>query len=147
LLSVFYIIESVIDLVIFPDRLQLLCYSLLQKEVGMSKRSLRIIPGTALGKWSVILIITMPLLFVIGSSFTNTLYESIPAGNTILADIAARPLLALTMLVGMAAGVVAFILGLTSIIKNKERALLVYFSTLIGGLLILYLIGEVVFPH
>jgi hypothetical protein len=130
-----------------PDRLQLLSYSLLTKEVGMSKQSGRFMPRAALGKWSIGLIIAMPLLFTIGSSFTNTIYDSVPAGKTILADINARPFLALFMLTGMAAGVAAFIAGLTSIIKHKERTLLVYISTLIGGLLILYLIGELIFPH
>jgi hypothetical protein len=89
----------------------------------------------------------MPILFVIGSSFSNTLYESVPAGRTILADVAARPYLALTMLAGMATGISAFIIGLLAILKQKENAILVYVSTLIGGLLILYLIGEVAFPH
>ena len=113
----------------------------------MSKLSVRLLPGTTLGKWSIGLIMAMPLLFITGSSFTNTLYDSVPAGNTILSDINARPFLALTMLAGMAAGVAASTAGLTSIIKHNERALLVYISTLIGGLLILYLIGELIFPH
>jgi hypothetical protein len=64
-----------------------------------------------------------------------------------LADIAARPALALTMLAGMVAGISAFIIGLLAIIKQKETALLVYVSTLIGALLTLFLAGEIVFPH
>ena len=113
----------------------------------MTKRRWRILPATALGRWSVVLIVAMPLLFVVGSSFTDTLYESVPAGGTIPADIAARPALALTMLAGMAAGVSAFITGLLAIVWQKEHALLVYASSVIGALFLLYLIGEVVFPH
>lgn len=104
-------------------------------------------PGTPLGKWSVGLIIAMPLLFAIGSSFTNSLYQSVPAGETILADIAARPALALTMLAGMAAGIAALVTGLLAIIRQRERALLVYLSTLLGALFALYLAGELAFPH
>jgi len=104
-------------------------------------------PKTILGKWSLGLIITMPILFFIGTSFTNSLYKSVPAGDTILADIASRPALALTMLAGFASGISAFITGLIAIIKQKERALLVYLSTLMGALLILFLIAEISFPH
>jgi len=113
----------------------------------MTNQSRLVLPKTILGKWSVVLIIVMPILFVIGTSLTNTLYESIPADGTILSDIAARPALALTMLTGMAAGISAFITGLLSIIREKRKALLVYISTAIGALLILFLAGEILFPH
>ena len=113
----------------------------------MPRQSWKITPKTILGKWSIGLIIVMPILFIIGSSFTDLLYKSVPAGETIWADIAARPALALTMLAGMGAGIAAFITGLLAIVRQKERALLVYASTAIGALLILFLIGEVVSPH
>jgi hypothetical protein len=108
---------------------------------------INLIPKTKLGKWSFGLIAVMPALFFIGTSFTNSLYKSVLAGSTILKDIAGRPVLALTMLMGMVAGISAFLVGLTAIIRQKERALLVYIATLIGMLLILFLIGEVLFPH
>ena len=104
-------------------------------------------PKTVLGKWSIVLIVVMPLLFIIGMSLTNTLYESVPSGDTILQDISGRPALALTMLSGMASGISAFILGLVAIVRQKERVFLVYVSTTIGALLILFLLGEVIFPH
>jgi len=104
-------------------------------------------PKTSLGKWSVGLIIVMPLLFVLGKSFMNMLYQSVPSGDTILADIAMRPALALSMLAGMACGIASFITGLLAILTKKDKAVFVYLSTLIGGLLVLFLIGEVLFPH
>jgi len=113
----------------------------------MKKGSWRILPVTSLGKWSVGLILAMPLLFIIGTSFTDTLYQSVPAGGTILADIAARPALALTMLAGMAAGISAFITGLLAVTRQRENALLVYAAGLIGAWLILFIAGEVLFPH
>jgi hypothetical protein len=112
----------------------------------MARRLWKITPVTTLGWWSVGLIVAMPILFAIGSSFTNSLYKSVPSGNTILADIAARPALALTMLAGMGAGISAFIMGLIAIIWQKEHALLVYISSVIGALLIVFLAGEFVFP-
>ena len=92
-------------------------------------------------------IVVMPILFVIGSSFAGSLYESVQAGQTILADITARPFLALTMLAGMVVGISGFVTGILAIVKQKENALLVYISTVIGGLLMLYLIAELAFPH
>jgi hypothetical protein len=113
----------------------------------MTKQSWRILPKSALGKWSVGLIVAMPLLFFIGSSFTNSLYKAVPSGDTILADLVARPALALTMLAGMAAGISAFITGLLALIRQKDHALLVFVSSTIGGLLVVFLAGEFLFPH
>ena len=113
----------------------------------MAKSSLRIMPATTAGNWSVGAAIVMPLLFILGGSFTNSLYSSVPAGDTILADIAARPALALMMLAGMGAGILALIAGIVAIIRQKERAVLVYISSLIGVLLMLFLAGEILFPH
>lgn len=105
------------------------------------------VPNTKLGKWAVGFIVAMPILFYIGSSFTDTLYESVPAGDTILEDIIKRPALALTMLAGMACGVSTFVFGMAAIIRKKERALLVYTATLLGMFFILFLIAEILFPH
>jgi hypothetical protein len=113
----------------------------------MTKRIWRIAPKTIPGKWSVGLILAMPVLFFIGALFTGWIYRSVPAGETLLADLAARPALALTMLAGMAAGISAFILGFLGIVRQKENALLVYASTVIGALLLIFLIGEILFPH
>jgi hypothetical protein len=113
----------------------------------MAIQSLKIFPITPLGKWSLGLIVAMPILFIIGISFANSIYESIPAGDTILADIAARPALALSMLAGMAAGISAFITGLLAIIRRKDYSLLVFVSSTIGALLVLFLAGEILFPH
>lgn len=103
-------------------------------------------PKTSLGKWSLGLLIAMPLLLFIGTSLANSMYQSVPAGGTILADIASRPALALTALAGMLAGVFAFITGLIAILKQKERAILAYIATVIGGLLTIFIIGEFLSP-
>jgi len=107
---------------------------------------IKIIPKTILGKWSVVLIVVMPAFFYIGMSFVD-FYSSIPAGRTILQDVVGRPGVALPMLAGFASGIIAFITGLAAIIKNRERAILVFVSTIIGALLILYLAGEIISPH
>jgi hypothetical protein len=103
-------------------------------------------PKTSLGKWSLGLLIAMPLLIFIGTSFANTLYKSVHAGGTILADIVSRPALSLMALAGMACGVSAFITGLIAIIKQKERAILAYIVTVIGGILTIFIIAEFLSP-
>ena len=77
-------------------------------------------PRTNLGKWSVGLVPAMVLLYFLGFSLTNTLYDGVPAGGTIFADILNRPALALSMLAGFGAGISAFIVGLIGIIKRKR---------------------------
>ena len=113
----------------------------------MNKQPFRFMPATPIGMWTVWLVIAMFLLFFIGTSTTNTLYASVPSGNTILEDIGARPLLALSMLAGMLAGASGFVTGLLAIFQKKERTVLVYAATLIGGFIIIFLIGEMLFPH
>ena len=113
----------------------------------MPKQSWNIMAKTSLGYWSVGLIILMPLLFTLGFLFAKYSYQSIPAGGTILEDIFARPALALSMLSGMLAGISASITGLIAIIRHRERALLVYVSSALGMLLVIYLAMEFAFPH
>jgi hypothetical protein len=112
----------------------------------MTKRTLKIMPKTQLGWWSIGLILAMLILFIAGTSLSSSMYQSLPAGDTVLEDIIARPALALTMLFGMLAGISALITGLLSIIKQKESALLVYLSSLIGALVLIFIIGMLIFP-
>jgi len=51
------------------------------------KVRISVLPKTKLGQWSLGLAAAMPVLLLIGMSFTNLLYESVPAGSTILEDI------------------------------------------------------------
>jgi len=89
----------------------------------------------------------MVVLFFLGSLSTNLLYQSVPAGSTIAEDMVGRPVLALMMLAGLVAGVAAFSTGLIALIRQKERAPLVYVATIIGLLLMLLLSGEMLFLH
>ncbi|MBD3253368.1 hypothetical protein GF386_06550 [Candidatus Pacearchaeota archaeon] len=103
-------------------------------------------PKSFLGKLSVVLIIVMPILFYIGMSFVN-FYESVPAGKTIPHDIIVRPGIALPMLVGFISGITAFFIGIISIIRKKDHSILVFLSTSIGFLTLLWCLIEVLFPH
>jgi len=44
-------------------------------------------------------------------------------------------------------GVVGFILGTVSMIKNKDRALLTLLSIIVGLLVVLWIAAEILFPH
>ena len=102
-------------------------------------------PKTNLGKWSVVLIPLMVILFFIGTSLAGTIYDSVSAGDNLFEDIVSRPLLAISMLLGFGAGIAAFVIGLISLIKQKERAILVFISTLIVAVLTFYVIAELLF--
>jgi len=103
-------------------------------------RKLKLSPKTKLGRWSVGLIAAFFILFAIfqllvgsgqqgGETFSDNLLLSIPA------------LLMATM------GIAAFVTGIIAIIKHKERSILVFISSLIGFLVLDFVLGEIFFPH
>ncbi len=104
-------------------------------------------PKTKLGKWAIGLILTMLMLFFIGTSFTNSLYTSVPSSNSIFEDMIRRPALVFPLLTAMLSGVAAFVTGIIAVAKDKERAPLVYIALIIGACVILFLAGESLFPH
>jgi cytochrome bd-type quinol oxidase subunit 2 len=98
-------------------------------------------PATSLGRWSVALVIAMFVLFVVafgvvifghqtgGETFTDNLYISIPMSGAVFAGIA------------------SFITGLIAILKQKERSVTALISTGIGLCLLIFILGEFLFPH
>jgi hypothetical protein len=103
-------------------------------------------PKSHLGKWSIGLIVAMPVFFYIGMSFVD-FYSSIPAGRTIPHDIIARPGIALPMLAGFISGLTAFFTGIIGIIRKKDRSILVFLSTVMGFFVLLWCLAEILFPH
>lgn len=96
-------------------------------------------PKTKLGKWSVWCLGLLILFFIIvqiiigsgqrgGDTFFDNLYISIPVA-----------LFALS-------GIFAFVFGLSSIIKNKERSPLVFIATIFGLLILAFIAGEFIGP-
>lgn len=107
---------------------------------------MRLFPKTKIGFLSVGLIAAMFLFFYLGT-YLVSVYESVSAGETILRDIYRRPGVAISMLFGFAAGIAACVVGLSGIVFYKERSLLVYISTVIGTLLVFFLVGEFLFSR
>lgn len=104
------------------------------------------IPKTILGKYSVGLIIVMPICFYVGTSFVS-FYSGVPAGETILQDVITRPGVAISMLTGFISGIVAFPIGLISITRKKDHSVLVFLSTIMGFLVLIWCLAEILFPH
>lgn len=103
-------------------------------------------PKSNLGKLSLALIALMPIFICIGMSFTG-FYKSVPAGKTILQDIFVRPGIALSMLAGFVSGIAAFFCGVFGIIREKDYSVLVFISTILGFLVLLWVFAEILFPH
>ena len=107
---------------------------------------LNFLPKSYLGKWSVGLIVAMPIFLYAGMSFV-VFYESVPSGKTIPEDIIMRPGVALPMLAGFISGIAAFFTGIIGIVKRKDRSVIVFLSTAVGFLMLLWCLAEFIFPH
>jgi type II secretory pathway component PulF len=97
-------------------------------------------PKTAPGKWSVWLIVAFIVLFV---SFILFVASGQRGGQEFFDNL----LLAIPGLLAGIAGVVSFFTGLVSVIGFRERSILVYPAMLIGLLVLLFVVGEISFPH
>ena len=106
----------------------------------------QLIPSSPLGKWSVGFIVMVPLLTALGTAFVQA-YQTVPAGDTILEDLLTRPGVALPMLTAFASGIVALLCGLFAIFKKKDHSILTLLATLLGFLILLWVLAEVLFPH
>lgn len=103
---------------------------------------MKILPVTKLGKWSLILLVGFFLLFIFttvvivglfhqegGNSFTDNLFISIP------------------MFSAFGCAIAAFVAGVVSVWKYKERSLLVFVPIGLGLIITLFIIGELTTPH
>ena len=99
------------------------------------------IPRTKFGRWSVGFTVVFILLFAIGNLVVSV--RGPRAGQAFLSD----PLLSIPMLGSGASAIMAFFLGFVSIIRRKERSVLVFMATVIGFLILFFVSGEVLVPH
>jgi hypothetical protein len=97
-------------------------------------------PNTALGKWSIILIVVSFIFFILLFSFIASGQRG---GDTFFS----RPALAVPMLLAGISAACAFFTGITCVIRNRERAIFVYISTIIGFFVLLFGFAEIIFPH
>ena len=97
-------------------------------------------PKTLLGKWSVLFIILFLLLFVV---FQILVLSGQRGGDTFFSNMTLT-IPALSMAIS---GIASFSTGVISIVKDREKSLLVFIATVIGLLVLLFCTGEILFPH
>lgn len=100
------------------------------------------LPKTKLGKWAVWLIIAFFIIVAFVNLFV-TFYLGIHGGETFFD----APAISIPIAIAWLCGIGAFVLGLMSILKNREHSVLVYIVTIIGLLLVVFFIIEIGFPH
>lgn len=82
------------------------------------------------GKWAAILTLLFIALMAIKLSALTMLIR-LPLPTPVLAVI----------------GVIGFLLGIISIVKNKDRSILTLLAILLGLLIVLWTTAEIIFPH
>lgn len=85
-----------------------------------------LLPKTRLGKQSIIFTIASWILFVVGSVMPSE------TGYSGFESIIQNPLQAIITVLIFAVSIMAFIVGLISIIKKQERSILVFLAILSG---------------
>ncbi|MHB1485681.1 MAG: hypothetical protein ACYCYI_13630 [Saccharofermentanales bacterium] len=96
------------------------------------------LPKTNFGKWSVIITIAGWILFVVGS-----LIPSKP-DYTGFDIITQNPMQSIITLLLLAAGLLAVIMGLISVIRKQERSILVFLAILSGLYNIFGFVGVII---
>ncbi len=101
-----------------------------------------ILPKSPLGWWSVGLAATFFLLRLLFQTFfagggRNPSPNPVPPSPVILPAVVA----------GYVSGIAAFVTGLISITKSKERSILVFLLVAVGFFVLIFLLGEFLFPH
>jgi hypothetical protein len=99
------------------------------------------LPTTTLGKWTIGLIISLFVFFLLSVAIVNLGHQT--GGETVTAN----NYIAIPMLIAVISGVSAFITGIIAILKYKERSLLVFIATFIGLNILVFLLGEFLSPH
>ena len=97
-------------------------------------------PRTFLGNWSVRLFVFSLLFFIL---FYALVASGQRGGDTFFSNL----VLAIPMLIAAILAVSSFFTGIIGIIRNKERAIFVYISTVIGFFVLLFGLAEIIFPH
>lgn len=97
-------------------------------------------PKTPLGAWSVGLLAAAALLFAAAQGLVASGQRG---GETFTDNLALSiPLLLMTV-----CAVLAFLMGIVGIVRSKERSVFVFLATLIGLVVLVFMIGELLGPE
>lgn len=101
---------------------------------------IRLMPKTNLGRWSIWLIIGF---FVFLGLFYLAVALGQRGGETFFSNL----ILTIPILLAGVSGILSFFTGITSIVKSKERSVLVFLATVLGLFVLFFVMGEILFPH
>jgi hypothetical protein len=101
-----------------------------------------ILPKTSMGRWSVGLAAVFFLLYALLQTFYASVHHN-PAPN----PGPPSPFIPIVVVAEYISGIVPFITSLISIIKSKERSILVFLVVAAGLFVLIFLIGEILFEH
>ena len=90
-------------------------------------------PKTKLGRWAGVLMAVFLVFFI-----------ALILGRNLLRILPGTPLILIVGICAMIAGIAAFVCGVVSLIKFKDRSFVVILATIFGSIAILIIIMEVV---
>jgi len=91
-------------------------------------------------EWSTGLIIVFFLFFAV---FLILVASGQRGGDTFFSNLA----LTIPMLLAGVSGISALVTGIIGIVKSRERSVLVFLATAIGLFVLIFSLGEILFPH
>ena len=97
-------------------------------------------PRTIMGKWSIGLIIAFFLFFAV---FLILIALGQRGGDTFFSNLT----LTIPMLLAGVSGLSAMVTGIIGTVLSSERSVLVFLATAIGLAVLIFALGEVIFPH
>ena len=100
------------------------------------------LPKTALGKWSVGLIVGSPLFFLLAMLILLWSGQRSEDIETFFSNLA----IAIPMLLAGICGISAFFTGIIGIIKSKDRSVIVFITTIMGFFIFLVVVS-LLFHH
>ncbi len=96
---------------------------------------IRVLPKTLLGRWSVGLGIAFILLLLLSGILTG------------VGGVGPGPIGPMIGVAFGVSGIAALVTGLISVIRSKERSILVFLAMLVGLFCLFFFLGEFLFPH
>lgn len=99
---------------------------------GVIEIKINFLPKSRWGKWSA----GLNMFFLLVSIFFYIFAELL---NVITSDMVVTIFGATAVI----ASVIAFFIGITSVIKNKERSILVFISIFVGFVVLLFIFGDI----
>jgi hypothetical protein len=97
-------------------------------------------PTTKLGRYSAWLIVAFAVFF---GSLQALIASGQRGGDTFFSNL----MLAIPGPLAATAGIAAFITGLIGVVRSRERSVSVYLAVGFGLITLIFVIGEVAFPH